>query len=115
MLLRFIILDGPHKMKDVSSRFEIKLSTLTSVIDKLERKSFIVRKHTPNDRRVILLHPSSKGKKRFEEYRIFLHESLIQLHIDLEDEQFSFFIEAIQSFHLAVTNSLEIDKGEEAI
>ncbi|MFK7920801.1 MAG: MarR family winged helix-turn-helix transcriptional regulator [Bacteroidia bacterium] len=107
MLLRFIILEGPHKMKDVSNKFEIKLSTLTSVIDKLERNNLLLRKHTPHDRRVILLHPSVKGKKRFEEYRNFLWQSLNQLATNFEEQQLSHFVEAIQSLHLSIAANFE--------
>lgn len=107
MLLRFIILEGPHKMKDVSNKFEIKLSTLTSVIDKLERSNLLLRKQTLTDRRVILLHPSVKGKKRFEEYRNFLWQSLNQLSTNLDKQAVSNFTEAIQSLHLSIAFSFE--------
>jgi len=106
MILRFIIFEGPKKMKDVSSRFEIKLSTLTSVIDKLEKSNLLIRKHTDNDRRVILLHASKKGKKLFETYRKFLAERLIQLKTILSEKQYSHFGDAIHSFHFAIADSL---------
>lgn len=50
------------KMKEVGEHFDIKLSTLTSTIDKLEKLKFVKRKNSKEDRRVIYIIPTAKGK-----------------------------------------------------
>lgn len=93
-------------MKDVSSKFEIKLSTLTSVIDKFERSNLLIRKQTEHDRRVVLLHASKKGKKLFESYRTLLAQMFGQLKSHLPDKQFSHFVEAVFALHFAISDAL---------
>ncbi len=51
------------KMKEVGEFFNIKLSTLTSTIDKLEKNKLVKRKNSKEDRRVIYIQPTSKGQK----------------------------------------------------
>ena len=110
MILRYIVMEGPKKMKDVSLKFGIKLSTLTSVIDKFERSNLLIRKHTEHDRRVILLHASKKGKRLFDAYRNLLLQRLSYLKSNLTDLPFSHFIEAVNSFSLAIEDSLTDDE-----
>ena len=49
------------KMKEVGEYFNIKLSTLTSTIDKLEKNKLVKRKNSKEDRRVIYIRPTAKG------------------------------------------------------
>ncbi len=50
------------KMKEVGEHFNIKLSTLTSTIDKLEKLKLVKRKNSKDDRRVIYIKPTTKGQ-----------------------------------------------------
>ena len=50
-----------QKMKEVGEHFNIKLSTLTSTIDKLEKNKLVKRKNSKEDRRVIFIRPTTKG------------------------------------------------------
>ena len=63
--LRFIRYLDDHeqkKMKEVGEHFNIKLSTLTSTIDKLEKNKLVKRKNSKEDRRVIYIRPTAKGQ-----------------------------------------------------
>ncbi|MEO0896511.1 MAG: MarR family transcriptional regulator [Bacteroidota bacterium] len=55
------------KMKEVGEHFNIKLSTLTSTIDKLEKLKLVKRKNSKDDRRVIYIKPTSKGQNLLSE------------------------------------------------
>lgn len=51
-----------QKMKEVGEHFKIKLSTLTSTIDKLEKNRLVKRRNSKHDRRVIFIRPTAKGQ-----------------------------------------------------
>ncbi len=85
-LLQYVILTGEVRMKDISSSFFIKLSTLTSTIDKLERMQLVQRKHSAEDRRVILLQSTSKGMKIYRLYQLEIRQLLSSLADNLEDK-----------------------------
>ncbi|MEL6851144.1 MAG: MarR family transcriptional regulator [Bacteroidota bacterium] len=59
---------GPQRMKSVGERFKIKFSTLTSLVDKIERLNLVKRVNSKEDRRSILVTITKKGKRMLEEY-----------------------------------------------
>lgn len=59
---------GPQRMKAVGERFKIKFSTLTSLVDKIERLGLVKRVNSKEDRRSILVTVTKKGKRMLEEY-----------------------------------------------
>lgn len=62
-IIKFLVENENKKMKEVGDNFNIKLSTLTSTIDKLEKGKLVKRKNSKEDRRVIYIQPTSKGEK----------------------------------------------------
>ncbi len=59
---------GPQRMKSVGEQFKIKFSTLTSLVDKIERLNLVKRVNSKEDRRSILVTITKKGKRMLEEY-----------------------------------------------
>ena len=62
-IIRYLNDEDQKKMKEVGEHFQIKLSTLTSTIDKLEKGKLVKRKNSKDDRRVIFIKPTAKGQK----------------------------------------------------
>lgn len=62
-IIRYLNEEEQKKMKEVGEHFQIKLSTLTSTIDKLEKNKLVKRKNSKDDRRVIFIKPTAKGQK----------------------------------------------------
>ena len=58
-------------MSDLAGNLEAPLSTLTSIVDKLVEKKYLLRWHSEEDRRVVRVALGKKGK---ESYRIFLQQ-----------------------------------------
>ena len=61
-IIRYLMENDQKKMKELGEKFDIKLSTLTSIIDKLEKSKLVKRKNSKKDRRVIYIHLSSKAE-----------------------------------------------------
>ena len=59
---------GPQRMKTLGEHFKIKFSTLTSLVDKIERLNLVKRANSKEDRRSIIVTITTKGKKMLEEY-----------------------------------------------
>jgi MarR family transcriptional regulator, organic hydroperoxide resistance regulator len=68
-IIHFLDGEEEKKMKEIGSFFNIKLSTLTSTIDKLERNKLVRRKNSKEDRRVIYIHPTPRGQNLLDELR----------------------------------------------
>ena len=59
---------GAQRMKSIGEQFKIKFSTLTSLVDKIERLNLVRRVNSKEDRRSILVTITKKGKKMLDEY-----------------------------------------------
>jgi DNA-binding MarR family transcriptional regulator len=67
-------------MSELGRGISMDLSTLTRTVDKLVKKEFVVRKPDPEDRRVVRVAMTAKGRKiinRFEEQRKKHIESIL--------------------------------------
>jgi DNA-binding MarR family transcriptional regulator len=50
------------KMSDIRDAFNIKLSSATGMVDRLENENYVARKKDPKDNRVVRLRLTAKGK-----------------------------------------------------
>lgn len=97
-LIQFVIKNGPQKMKAVAESFHIKLSTLTSVIDKAEKQRILKRVNSKDDRRVVFLDATKRGKNIYQEYTKHLRELVLRMKGSLDDETFAHFVQGIETF-----------------
>ncbi|HSZ86022.1 MAG TPA: MarR family transcriptional regulator [Puia sp.] len=54
------------KMSDISENIEAPMSTLTSIVDKLVERKYLIRDHSAEDRRVINVSLTSNGKTAYK-------------------------------------------------
>lgn len=86
-IMKKVAAEGQMKMKDVGEYFNIKLSTLTSTIDKLEEKGFVKRTNSKEDRRVVYLKLTPKGKKLLPTAYEYLQLLMSAGDFELETEE----------------------------
>ncbi|MEZ4686336.1 MAG: MarR family transcriptional regulator [Bacteroidia bacterium] len=67
-IIFFVREEGPQQMKTIGKQFDIKFSTLTSLVDKIEKSGLVKRVNSREDRRSILVQLTRKGKKMLDEY-----------------------------------------------
>ncbi|MFK7970595.1 MAG: MarR family winged helix-turn-helix transcriptional regulator [Bacteroidia bacterium] len=66
-IIRYLSDHDMQKMKEVGEHFNIKLSTLTSTVDKLEQNRLVRRRNSREDRRVIYIQPTNRGDQLLED------------------------------------------------
>ncbi len=62
MLLRF---NGPMTMSRVAETLDVSVASATGIIDRMERKGVIERRHSHEDRRVVEVHVTKGGEAVF--------------------------------------------------
>ncbi|AEH50509.1 MarR family winged helix-turn-helix transcriptional regulator [Pseudothermotoga thermarum] len=62
-VLLYLFFKKPKKMSDIASEFAMTKSNITLVIDSLEKKGFVERERSDDDRRVLLVKLTSKGEQ----------------------------------------------------
>ncbi|MDP5172886.1 MAG: MarR family winged helix-turn-helix transcriptional regulator [Bacteroidia bacterium] len=91
-IIQLIVMDGPKKMKEIGDHFQIKLSTLTSIIDKIEDQKFVKRVNSKDDRRVVFLEVSRKGRNLYEQYHQYLTIMAENMKESLSQDEFTGFL-----------------------
>ena len=80
---------GIHEPKNVSQiarNLEVTVGTLTVNMNSLEKKGYIVRERSAEDKRVVLVTLTEKGRKAFFHHRDF-HKAMIRSAIKGLDEE----------------------------
>jgi DNA-binding MarR family transcriptional regulator len=88
------------KMTDISENLNSPLSTLTSVVDKLVEKKFLTRVHSVEDRRVVNVMLTPKGKssyKTFVNRKNIMAEKILSLYTIDEQGVFIEFLGKMSS------------------
>jgi DNA-binding MarR family transcriptional regulator len=62
-IMLILYLNGPMRMSNIAASLDVTLPTASSLVDKLIRKNYLLRKSQEDDRRVVLCSLSSKGQK----------------------------------------------------
>ena len=64
--LRDLFFNGPRSMTALAAMLRVRLSTMTGVIDQLERKGYVERIDHPEDRRSLQVRLTSEGRKFYQ-------------------------------------------------
>jgi DNA-binding MarR family transcriptional regulator len=104
-ILQYVALNGRKKMKEIGEAFNIKLSTLTSIVDKIERQKLVKRINSKTDRRAVYLDLTPKGKKIHEKYSHYIHVMALLMKRSIHPENFPVFVEELERITIK-TNQL---------
>ncbi|MCI4670450.1 MAG: MarR family winged helix-turn-helix transcriptional regulator [Bacteroidia bacterium] len=96
-LLFFLITEEAQRMKDIARHFGIKLSTLTSIVDKAEKNKIVERAHSKSDRRVVFLKATTKGKRVVDTYKEFQKQVALQMQEEMENPDFNSFVQSLNA------------------
>ena len=86
-ILEAIDTGKPKNMSAVAKIMSVTVGTLTTAINNLVKKGYVSRVRNDEDRRVVLISLTEKGKKAYAHHMKF-HDSMVQALIrDLDEEQ----------------------------
>ncbi len=108
-ILQYVAINGRKKMKEIGDAFNIKLSTLTSIIDKIERQKFVKRVNSKTDRRAVYLDLTPKGKKLYEKYSHYVRVIARLMKRSVKNEHFGIFVDALEKI---THTSTQLRQGE---
>ena len=85
-IIEAIGVEEPRKMSDIAKRLSVTVGTLTTNMNSLENKGYIIRERSKTDKRVVLVVLTDKGKKAFYHHRDF-HKNMIKAIVKGLDEE----------------------------
>ncbi|MBQ8597891.1 MAG: MarR family transcriptional regulator [Lachnospiraceae bacterium] len=95
-IIEAIGIEDPRKMSDIAKRLNVTVGTLTTNMNSLEKKGYIVRERSTEDKRVVLVILTEKGRKAFFHHRDF-HKKMIRTIVkDLKEDEMKVLIRCMQ-------------------
>lgn len=85
-IIEAIGIEEPRRMSDIAKRLDVTMGTLTTNMNSLEDKGYIIRERSKTDKRVVLVVLTEKGKKAFYHHRDF-HKNMIKAIVKGLDEE----------------------------
>ncbi|MFP3155640.1 MarR family transcriptional regulator [Lachnospiraceae bacterium ZAX-1] len=96
-IIEAIGIEIPKNMSTVAKSLSVTVGTLTIAINSLVKKNYVNRVRSEEDRRVVLISLSKKGKHAFEHHKRF-HNEMIKATLDgLDKEQTEILVKALSN------------------
>ena len=86
-IMEAIGIEKPKNMSSVARMVDVTVETLTIAINNLVKKGYVLRVRSEEDRRVVLVSLSEKGKAAYEHHRQFHQKMVGAVLEDLNQEE----------------------------
>jgi len=90
-----ICIEEPRRMSDIAKRLDVTMGTLTTNMNSLEDKGYIVRERSTADKRVVLVVLTPKGKKAFYHHRGFHRDMIKAIVKGLDEDEMKVMIKCL--------------------
>ncbi|MBT3257873.1 MAG: MarR family transcriptional regulator [Deltaproteobacteria bacterium] len=90
--------ENGQAMSQLSRLLLLDNSTITGLIDRLEKSGFVLRKANPKDRRIFLIHITQLGIKEVNDAKTLINRVNEQIKTDFSDEEIETFKKILNSF-----------------
>ncbi len=111
MIIRFLKHNGdtPVYQRDIEKEFDIRRSSVTSVLQLMEKNGFITRTSQESDARLKQIHLTDAGREAGEKTRGILHNMDEKLTASITAEEKELLFDIIERLEKCIT---ELEKGE---
>ncbi|MFQ5808860.1 MAG: MarR family winged helix-turn-helix transcriptional regulator [Armatimonadota bacterium] len=103
---------GAPSMTDLSERLHLKPSTVTAFVDDLVQHGFAERQVDAEDRRMVRVALTAKGKRLRRQKRKARRERLMAALADLNDDQLGRVLDVLEMLHDATRRAARKPQGE---
>ncbi len=110
-----ILDDEPISMKEISIRTGLALSTLTSVIDKMEDKRLVRRRHSRTDRRMVKIDLAVSGRRVKTKFNQIVKQMSGILMEILPEEERRDFTSALEKTAAFLNTNLHMFKEKDVL
>lgn len=98
-IIEAIGIEEPRNMSAIAHKLSVTVSTLTTNMNGLEKKGYIRRERSLEDKRVVYVLLTEKGKKAFYHHRDF-HKKMIKAIVkDLTEEEMEILYHCLQNLN----------------
>ncbi|MCR4600855.1 MAG: MarR family winged helix-turn-helix transcriptional regulator [Clostridia bacterium] len=103
----------PKTMSEIAQELLINVSTLSISIKKLEAKGFVSRLRAPEDRRVVRIELTEKGRNALAEHEKFYYDLVEEIVGDVSDDEKQYYINLAEKLMNFFKNKLAVLNGQQ--
>ena len=100
-VLTALEVEGPLSMKRLAELMDISDASATGIVDRMEKRGMVERRHSTDDRRVVLVHPTEAGTNVFSEMDDHRREVLARVFAELTEEEMAALLVGMRAIHAA--------------
>lgn len=86
-IIEAVGVDEPLNMSDIAKKLSVTVGTLTTNMNGLEKKGYIIRERSTSDKRVVLVTLTERGRKAFYHHRDFHRNMIKAVVVGLDDDE----------------------------
>jgi DNA-binding MarR family transcriptional regulator len=103
---------GPLSMTKLADELDVSVASLTGIIDRMEGRGLVERRREPDDRRVVLVHPTDAGRDVFSDMAAERRRTLEPLLDRMTDDELESFLLGLRALR-RVRSEIADSTGEE--
>lgn len=104
-ILEAIGVGEPDSMSAIAKKLSVTVGTLTTNMNGLEKKGYILRERSLEDKRVVLVTLTEKGRKAFYHHRDFHKKMIRALVKDLNQEEMQVLYRCLENLNEFLTEA----------
>jgi DNA-binding MarR family transcriptional regulator len=100
-VLTILETSGPLAMGKVAEALDVSIASATGIVDRMEQRGLVERRHQPDDRRIVLVQPTPTGLAVFSDLDQQRRASLTRILERLTDKELSSFLIGLRAMSAA--------------
>ena len=98
--------DGPLSMSKLAEALDVSVASTTGIVDRMEQRGLVERRHQPDDRRVILVHATDAGDSVFRDLAMERRKHLAGLLDRMTDAELESFLTGLRAMRRVRTEAM---------
>ena len=114
-VLAVLEMAGPLSMKRLAEALDVSDASATGIVDRMEKRGLVERRHGLDDRRVVLVHPTDEGQTVFHDAAAHRRELLGRVLGELSETEMSALLTGMRAMHTARRRLIDADADLAAV
>jgi DNA-binding MarR family transcriptional regulator len=93
--------EGPLPMKRIAEALDVSDASATGIVDRMEKRGLVERRHGTEDRRVVRVHATPAGEKIFSDMAAHRREMLSKVLGELSEDEMAALLVGMRAIHSA--------------
>jgi DNA-binding MarR family transcriptional regulator len=94
-------------MGKLADALDVSVASATGIVDRMEQRGLVERRHNPDDRRVVLVHPTAAGLRVFSEMDELRRQKLGAILVRLSEDELKSTIIGLRAMSAARATILD--------